>query len=54
MAARVVSWYYKDDKRLSDVRQMVLEDQAVEWVMSQATVNDQIMSFHDAMENQKR
>ena len=50
----VISWYYKDDKRLSDVRQMVLEDQAVEWVMSQATVNDQTLSFHDVMENQQR
>jgi trigger factor len=47
----VVNWYYADKTRLNDVQQMVLEDQAVEWVLSQTTVTDQTISFADVMES---
>jgi trigger factor len=48
----VVDWYYSDDSRLNDVRQMVLENQAIEWLVSQAKVSDETISFNDAMSKQ--
>jgi trigger factor len=50
----VIDWYYRDEKRLSDVQQMVLEDQSVEWLTSQAKITDRPMSFNDVMQNQQR
>jgi trigger factor len=49
----VVNWYYSDKDRLNDVQQIVLEDQAVEWVVSQARVSDETVSFSDVMEKQQ-
>lgn len=46
----VVNWYYADKSRLSDVQQMVLEDQAVAWVVSQAQITDLTVGFDDVME----
>ena len=48
----VVNWYYADKKRLNDVQQMVLEDQAVEWVVSKAKITDETVGFSDVMEKQ--
>lgn len=45
----VINWYYSDEKRLSEVQQMVLEDQTVEWLVSQAKVTDEKVSFDDIM-----
>lgn len=49
----VINWYYADQKRLIDVQQMVMEDQAVEWVISKAKVNDENVGFNDVMEKQQ-
>ncbi len=49
----VVSWYYSDEKRLEDVKQMVLEDQTVEWLVAQAKVSDQVVNFDDVMAKQQ-
>ncbi len=46
----VIDWYYADEKRLNDVQQMVLEDQAVDWLLAQAKVTDQSMNFSDVMD----
>ncbi len=46
----VVSWYYSDEKRLDDVRQMVLEDQVIEWLVTQAKVTDETVKFSDVMD----
>ena len=46
----VVSWYYADKSRLNDVQQMVLEDQAVAWIVSQAKITDVTVGFDDVME----
>ena len=46
----VVSWYYSDEKRLDDVRQMVLEDQVIEWLVTQAKVTDETVNFSDVMD----
>ena len=46
----VVKWYYSDEKRLDDVRQMVLEDQVIEWLITQAKVTDETVKFSDVMD----
>jgi trigger factor len=50
----VVNWYYSDESRLSDVQQMVLEDQAIEWLVTQAKVSEQTVNFSDVMDRQQR
>jgi len=50
----VINWYYSDESRLSDVQQMVLEDQAIEWLASQAKVSDETVNFSDVMDSQQR
>lgn len=50
----VVAWYYADEKRLHDVQQMVLEDQVVEWLVAQAKVSDETVSFTDVMDRQQQ
>ncbi len=49
----VISWYYSDEKRLEDVKQMVLEDQTVEWLVAQTKISDQAVSFDDVMAKQQ-
>jgi trigger factor len=49
----VINWYYSDEKRLDDVRQMVLEDQTVEWLLAQAKVADETVSFSSVMDKQQ-
>ncbi|WP_031435675.1 trigger factor [Methylomarinum vadi] len=49
----VINWYYGDDSRLNDVRQMVLEDQAVEWVVGKAKVTDETVKFDDVMSKEQ-
>ncbi|NOT12776.1 MAG: trigger factor [Methylococcaceae bacterium] len=46
----VVNWYYADPKRLNDVQQMVLEDQTIEWLVSQSKVSESAISFGDVMD----
>jgi trigger factor len=49
----VVNWYYSDESRLSDVQQMVLEDQVIEWLVGQAKVSDETVNFSDVMDKQQ-
>lgn len=49
----VVNWYYADNTRLNDVNQMVLEDQAVAWVIERANVTEENLGFEDVMERQQ-
>ena len=49
----VVAWYYSDESRLNDVRQMVLEDQVVELLVAEAKVSDDALSFRDVMDTQQ-
>jgi trigger factor len=48
----VVDWYYSDENRLNDVRQMVLENQTIDWLVERAKVSDETISFNDAMNKQ--
>jgi len=50
----VVGWYYSDESRLNDVQQMVLEDQAIEWLVAQAKISDETVNFSDVMDRQQR
>jgi len=50
----VIEWYYGDESRLNEVKQMGLEDQAVEWIVDQAQVSDETVSFEDLMEKQQQ
>ena len=50
----VVAWYYSDESRLNEVQQMVLEDQVVEWLVTQAKVSDETVNFNDVMDKQQR
>jgi trigger factor len=43
----VVKWYYARRERLGNVEALVLEDQAVEWLVQQAKVNEKPAAFHD-------
>jgi trigger factor len=45
----VVKYYYNDKERLADIENLVLEDEAVEWVVSQASVTDKTVSFNELM-----
>lgn len=49
----VVKWYYEDKTRLNEVEQMVLEDQAVDWILGQVTVTGETLSF-DELTKQKQ
>ncbi|MEI7995776.1 MAG: trigger factor [Methylococcaceae bacterium] len=50
----VVVWYYADESRLRDVQQMVLEDQTIEWLVTQAKVSDETVNFSDVMDKRQR
>jgi len=50
----VLEWYYADETRLNEVKQMVLEDQTVDWVVAQAKISEETISFEDVMEKQQQ
>ena len=41
----VVNYYYSNEQQLASVRNVVLEDQVVDWVLEQATVSDEQTTF---------
>jgi len=49
----VINWYYSDRNHLNDIQQVVLEDQAIEWIVSQANVTEEALSFSEVMEKHK-
>jgi trigger factor len=46
---QVVSWYYKNDQQLSEVRSVVLEEQVVDTVLQKAKVTDKQVSYEEAV-----
>ncbi|MCK5728240.1 MAG: trigger factor [Methylococcales bacterium] len=43
-----LAWYYEDEKRLDEVKQMVLEEQTVEWLTGQMQMSDdEPQKFHE-------
>jgi trigger factor len=47
----VVRWYAADAKRMQEVEHLVLEENVVDWVMSQAKTIDKPAEFNELMEN---
>ncbi len=47
--AEVIDWYYADESRLNDVRQVVLEDQVVAWITEQIQISYEQVNFYDLM-----
>lgn len=43
----VMQWYQQDETRLNEVRQMILENQTVEWISSQIKMTDDPQKFSD-------
>nr|VFK37718.1 MAG: trigger factor [Candidatus Kentron sp. TC] len=48
--AKMIAWYYADERRLMSIKMMVLQDQAVDWVLEHANVTEERTSF-DALRN---
>ncbi len=47
----VMQWYFADRSRLADVEAVVLEDNVVDWVLSQSKVSTKTLSFDELMGN---
>jgi trigger factor len=47
----VVKWHYNNPERLREVKNVVQEDNVVNWVMSTAKVVDRVVEFHKLMGN---
>ena len=45
----LVKWYYADPRRLQEIEAMVLEEEAVGWIVARASVSDEAISFDDLM-----
>lgn len=46
---QVVKWHYASPKRLKEIEPLVLEDNAVSWVLDKANVVDQAITFDELM-----
>jgi trigger factor len=49
--SELVRWYYAQPERLSQAEAVVIEDNVVEWVISQAQTTDKEISFDELMGN---
>lgn len=46
---QVIEWYYKDQNRLKDVRQMTMEEQVTDWLLEKATLTTENVDFQSVM-----
>ena len=46
---QVVSWYYKNEQQMNEVRSVVLEEQVVDTVLQKAKVTDKSVSYEEAI-----
>jgi trigger factor len=46
----VIDWYYSNPNQLSSVESVVMEEQVVDWVVGQARIEEDKISFDDLME----
>ncbi|MEE9397945.1 MAG: trigger factor [Methylococcales bacterium] len=44
---QMIDWYYSNPDQLNQIEQMVLEDQLVDWVLEQAKVTNESISFDE-------
>ena len=47
----MVRWYYQQPERLRELESIVLEDNVVQWTLSNAKVEDKPTAFDDLMGN---
>lgn len=47
---QVISWYYGDKQRLSEVESLVFEEQIIEWLLSKVTVEEKARDFKELMQ----
>ena len=45
----LLKWYYAEPQRLNEIQAMVVEEEAVSWLVTQARVEDEAISFDDLM-----
>jgi trigger factor len=45
----VIKYYYGDKERLSEIENLVLEDEAIDWVVTHASVTDKQITFNELM-----
>ena len=50
----VINWHYADKSRLTEIEQMVLEDESVDWLLSQIKVTDESANFDDLINPDKK
>lgn len=48
---QVIEWYYKDENRLKDVRQMTMEEQVTEFLLEKSTIKTEHVDFNVVMNN---
>lgn len=46
---QVVQYYYSDKQRLAEIESLVIEEQVVDWILSQAKLTDKPMTFQEIM-----
>jgi len=46
---QVVQYYYGDKQRLAEIESLVIEEQVVNWILSQAKLSDKPMTFQEIM-----
>lgn len=46
---QVVQYYYSDKQRLAEIESIVIEEQVVNWILSQAKLSDKSMTFKEIM-----
>ena len=46
---QVMSWYYADKQRLTEIESLVMEDEVVDWIVEHAKVNDEKSTFDAIM-----
>lgn len=47
---QVIHWYYSNQDHLREVENLVLEDQAVDWVLARAQVREETLAFQELMQ----
>lgn len=50
---KVVEWYYADRRRLQQLESLVLEEEVVNWLLGQAQLRDQPMSYEELMSSRQ-
>lgn len=43
----ILKWYYADKKRLAEIEQLVLEEQAINWILGKAHIIEKTVSFNE-------